>query len=188
MEGYFPGVSRVRVITPSLGRLQDLITGPGPITVIFSRLVTVSAKSMSLLFTYNVLRRQLCTWQIQWVCLQEEWWQSWGPCTRVRSGAGGGGVLRCPLLCPTRGDMQLREATASPQICLRTRCPCSASNPATCQASPSTSSQPSPLATSSTVSSLPAVLLLLPASPGKPSRWQTHTLTLRPVGNWQNHA
>lgn len=48
MEGYFPGVSRVRVITPSLGRLQDLITGPGPITVIFSRLVTVSAKSMSI--------------------------------------------------------------------------------------------------------------------------------------------
>lgn len=183
MEGYFPGVSRVRVITPSLGRLQDLITGPGPITVIFSRLVTVSAKSMSIqraeeaaLYLANPmgLSARGVVAELGAVYQGKE--------------RGGGGVLRCPLLCPTRGDVQLREATASPQICLRTRCPCSASNPAACQASPSTSSQPSPLATSSTVSSLPAVLLLLPASPGKPSRWQTHTLTLRPVGNWQNHA
>lgn len=39
-----PGISQVHVITLSLGRLQDLITGPGPVTVIFSRLITVSAK------------------------------------------------------------------------------------------------------------------------------------------------
>lgn len=60
-----PGISQVHVITLSLGRLQDLITGPGPITVIFSRLVTVSAKSISLLFMNSLLGRWLHTWQIQ---------------------------------------------------------------------------------------------------------------------------
>lgn len=52
-----PGISQVHVIILSLGRLQDLITGPRPVTVIFSRLVTVSAKSISLLFTYSMLGR-----------------------------------------------------------------------------------------------------------------------------------
>lgn len=62
-----------------------------------------------------------------------------------------------------------------------------ASIPAMCQASLGVSSQPCSLSTSMAVSSLPAGLLLLPASLGKPSWWQIHTLTLRPAGNWPNH-
>lgn len=110
MEGYFPGISWVCVITLLLGRLKDLITGPGSIPVIFSRLVTMSAKSMRLLFTYNMLGRQLHTWQIQQAHLKEKHGQSSELGTGKRGGMGG---MRHPLLRPPHGDPQPREAAAS---------------------------------------------------------------------------
>jgi len=60
---------------------------------------------------YNMLGRRLRAWETQQACLKEEYGQSSGPGTRVSGRTGG---MCGPLLCPTHGDLQLREATASP--------------------------------------------------------------------------
>lgn len=93
-----------------------------------------------------------------------------------------GGRLHGPLLCPTRGDAWLCEATASPQSHLRTGCTYTTSIPTMCPASPGASSQPFSLASCAVLRSLLAVLLPLPASLGKPSQWANAHLDTQTSG------
>lgn len=70
MRGYLLGISQVCHYSATNTNLWSRDEIPNPLQYFFSRSIIMCTQSRCLLLTYNMLRRQLHTSQIQWACLE----------------------------------------------------------------------------------------------------------------------